>query len=355
MGAGFVSLRALGVATVLRWGAAMGLAGAGSAFSHDVLIHDSDDQLLDTVVPFLRVGLDAGESAVVCCTPPTAGLLHREVGHDPRVAFLDYDTTYSTPIGAIAAYQEIVDGYVAAGAHQVRVVGEATSNDRVDDRLDWARYEAVANRALEQYPLCAICTYDRRALPPDVLAYGRLTHPVLVDRDRRTGNPDFVDPGDFLRRTSRNHAEPEESADPDLEVASVGTLDDLRLRVEACLLRTTHMTQEAADLLLAVNELATNAIRHGRPPVSVRLWVSPDRLVCTVTDHGRGVSDPFTGYIWPGAHGRMPVRGMGMWVVRRLCDRLDLVTTPTGFTVRLLIERGHTTPHPGWHPGPPVR
>jgi anti-sigma regulatory factor (Ser/Thr protein kinase) len=355
MSAGFLSLGALGSRWCCARGAVMGLAGAGSVFSHDVLMHDSDDQLLDTVVPFLRVGLDAGESAVVCCTPPTAGLLHREVGQDPRVAFLDYDATYSTPIGAIAAYQEIVDSCVAAGAHQVRVIGEATSNGCVDDRLDWARYEAVANRALEQYPLSAICTYDRRALPPDVLAYGRLTHPMLVDRDRRRGNPDFVDPGDFLRRTARNQPEPEESGEPDLEVASLGTLDDLRERVEECLLRTTHMTQEAADLLLAVNELATNAMRHGEPPVSVRLWVRPDRLVCTVTDHGLGVSDPFAGYIWPGAHGRMPVRGMGMWVVRRLCDRLDLVTTPTGFTVRLVIERGHTTPHPGWHPEPPVR
>jgi len=333
----------------------MVLAGAGSAFSHDVLIHDSDDQLLDTVVPFLRVGFDAGESAVVCCTSPTTGLLQRELGQDPRVAFLDYEATYSTPIGAIAAYQEIVDSYVAAGAQHVRVVGEATSKGCVDDRLDWARYEAVANRALEHYPMSAVCTYDRRVLPPDVLAYGRLTHPMLVDGDRRTGNPDFVDPGDFLRRTGRHHPEPEESGDPDLEVDPLGTLDDLRMRIEACLLRTTHMTQEAADLLLAVNELATNAIRHGEPPVSIRLWVSSDRLVCTLTDHGPGVSDPFAGYIWPGAHGRMPVRGMGLWVARRLCDRLDLVTTPTGFTVRLVIERGHTPPHPGWHPEPPER
>jgi hypothetical protein len=52
----------------------------------------------------------------------------------------------------------------------------------------------------------------------------------------------------------------------------------------------------------------------------------------------------------------MPVRGMGMWVVRRVCDRLDLVTTPTGFTVGLVIERGHTKPlPPGWPSEPLVR
>jgi anti-sigma regulatory factor (Ser/Thr protein kinase) len=328
----------------------MSLARAGSGFSHDVLIHDSDDQLLDTVVPFLRAGMDAGESAVVCCTPSTTGLFQRELGQDPRVAFLDYEATYSSPIGAIAAYQEIADNYVSAGAHHVRVIGEATSEGCVDDRVDWARYEAVVNRALAAYPLSAMCTYDRRALSPDVLAYGRLTHPTLVDRGRRMENPDFVDPAEFLRHTGRTRPEPEEAGDPDLEVAPLRSLDDLRARIEACLLRTTHMSQEAADLLLAVNELATNALRHGEPPVSVRLWVSADRLVCTVADHGGGVGDPFAGYIWPGAHGHMPVRGMGLWVARRLCDRLELVQGPTGFTVRLVIERGHTAPHPARHP-----
>lgn len=324
----------------------------GSVFSHDVLIHGSDDQLLDTVVPFLEAGLDSAENAVVCCTPPTADLLRRELHGDPKVAFLDHATTYSTPVGAIAAYQEIVDGFVQAGAQHVRAIGEATSEGSIDDRIDWARYEAVANRALEQYPLSAICTYDRRVLSPDVLAYGRLTHPTLVDRHRRTDNPDFLEPAEFMRRTARTRAEPEESATPDLEVSPLRGLEDLRTQVEACLLATTTMTQEAADLLLAVNEMATNAIRHGWPPVSVRLWVRPDRLVCTVSDRGVGVTDPFAGYVWPGAHGRMPHRGMGLWVARRLCDRVDLVTGPAGFTVRLVIERGHTTPHPGRHPEP---
>jgi anti-sigma regulatory factor (Ser/Thr protein kinase) len=330
----------------------MGLA-SGSVFSHDVLIHDCDDQLLDTVVPFLRAGLDAGECVVVCCTPPTADLLRRDLDSDPRVAFLDYATTYSTPVGAIAAYQETVDGYVASGAQHVRAIGEATSDGCVDDRIDWARYEAVANRALEEYPLSAICTYDRRALSPDVLAYGRLTHPTLVSRDRRTDNPDFLEPADFLLRTSRSRPEAEESTTPDLEISPLGSLDDLRTRIAECLLATTRMTQEAADLVLAVNEMATNAIRHGSPPVSVRLWVRPGRLVCTVSDRGEGVTDPFAGYIWPGAHGRMPVRGMGLWLARRLCDRVDLVTGSAGFTVRLVIERGHTAPHPGRHPEPP--
>jgi anti-sigma regulatory factor (Ser/Thr protein kinase) len=330
----------------------MGPTAAGSVFSHGALIHDSDDQLLDTVVPFLLAGVNSGESAVVCCTPPTAGLLHSQLGQDPRVTFLDYDATYSTPIGAIAAYQEIVDSYVSAGAHHVRVIGEATSEGCVDDRVDWGRYEAVVNKALAQYPLSAICTYDKRVLSADVLAYGRLTHPMLVDRGRNTSNPDFVQPAVFLRRTARTRAEPEESAEPELEVPVLSSLDDLRVQVEACLLGATHMTQEAADLVLAVNEMATNAVRHGEPPVTVRLWASADRLVCTVTDRGDGVSDPFTGFIWPGAHGQMPVRGMGLWVARRLCDRVDLVKGPDDFTVRLVIERGHTTPHPSRHAGP---
>ena len=32
---------------------------------HDVLVHDSPDELLAVAVPFLRAGLAAGESAVI--------------------------------------------------------------------------------------------------------------------------------------------------------------------------------------------------------------------------------------------------------------------------------------------------
>jgi anti-sigma regulatory factor (Ser/Thr protein kinase) len=88
------------------------------------------------------------------------------------------------------------------------------------------------------------------------------------------------------------------------------------------------------DFLLAVDETASNAIRHGAPPVGLRLWTSADRLVCTVTDAGPGPDDPFAGY--GPAHGDDLSRGgMGVWLARQLCDHVDISSGPDGVTVRL--------------------
>ncbi len=309
-------------------------------FTHDVLFHDTSDALVDTVVPFLATGLDAGESAVVCLTERTSRLLDAALGHDPRVAFLARDDVYSTPAGTISAYQEIIDGYVSAGAHRVRVVGEAVAHTSPEANAEWGRYEAVVNQAMQRLPVSALCTYDTRRLDEKVVELGRRTHPRLASNGIRTPNPDYVEPAEHLRRTSVVTADPVESTDPDLDLPDLTSLDDLRLRLETVLLRRTTLAEVAGDFILAVNEVATNAIRHGRPPVGVRIWVAPLRLLCTVTDQGQGFDDPFAGYIWPGTRTAAATCGMGLWLARRLCDRVDMFDGPSGFTVRLVVNHG---------------
>jgi two-component sensor histidine kinase len=87
-------------------------------------------------------------------------------------------------------------------------------------------------------------------------------------------------------------------------------------------------------LLIGITEAVTNAQRHGRPPVTVRIWVAPDRIVVTVHDTGHGPADPLAGLV-PGP-GSTPDRrlGMGLWVMHQL--DLDIALRRTdGFTVRL--------------------
>jgi anti-sigma regulatory factor (Ser/Thr protein kinase) len=83
-----------------------------------------------------------------------------------------------------------------------------------------------------------------------------------------------------------------------------------------------------------VDEMTTNALRHGRPPVDLRLWADEKRLVCTVTDRGAGLQDPFIGY--GPAHGDdLSLGGMGLWLARQLCDHVDITVTGDGVRVRL--------------------
>jgi anti-sigma regulatory factor (Ser/Thr protein kinase) len=88
------------------------------------------------------------------------------------------------------------------------------------------------------------------------------------------------------------------------------------------------------DLHLAIDEMSSNAVRHGGPPVQLRLWASVDRVVCTISDGGPGMDDPFAGY--GPAHGTDLSRGgMGLWLARQLCDHVDVIDRGPGLTVRL--------------------
>jgi anti-sigma regulatory factor (Ser/Thr protein kinase) len=69
--------------------------------------------------------------------------------------------------------------------------------------------------------------------------------------------------------------------------------------------------------VLAVNEVATNAIVHGGGDGRVRLWVDDRELLCVVSDAGRGLDDALAGFT-PPPRGR--VGGRGLWIARQLCD-----------------------------------
>jgi|SRR3954453_6839317 anti-sigma regulatory factor (Ser/Thr protein kinase) len=88
------------------------------------------------------------------------------------------------------------------------------------------------------------------------------------------------------------------------------------------------------DFLMAVDEMTSNAVRHGTPPAGLRLWIAPGRLVCTIRDSGHGLDDPFAGY--GPAHGEdLSNGGMGLWLARQLCDHVAIRRDERGVSVRL--------------------
>jgi serine/threonine-protein kinase RsbW len=86
------------------------------------------------------------------------------------------------------------------------------------------------------------------------------------------------------------------------------------------------------ELVLAVNEITTNAVRHGRPPRTVRAWHTGGEVVVEVTDTGVGIRDALAGQRLPPAESR---GGRGLWLARQLCDSLEASSDETGFTVTL--------------------
>ena len=85
------------------------------------------------------------------------------------------------------------------------------------------------------------------------------------------------------------------------------------------------------DLVLAVDEIATNSIRHGGGSGSLRMWRNDRSLLCEVRDGGE-MRDPLLGRVQPGDEA---VCGRGMWIVNQLCDLVQIRSSPAGSQIRM--------------------
>jgi anti-sigma regulatory factor (Ser/Thr protein kinase) len=89
--------------------------------------------------------------------------------------------------------------------------------------------------------------------------------------------------------------------------------------------------ERTEELVLAVDELASNSIRHGGGAGTLRWWREEDELLCEVHDGG-WIQAPLTGHVRPGADA---CSGRGVWLVNQLCDLVQIRSAPGGTVVRV--------------------
>ncbi|WP_331254320.1 sensor histidine kinase [Blastococcus sp. VKM Ac-2987] len=317
-----------------RHGSTTGAGPGGCAvpdFRHDALLYDSAEDLVDLAAPFLLEGLAAGDGAVIAASPEATAALHDAVGNHPLVLVLERHALYRarTPT-AITTFRGL--GEQAGDGQRIRVVGEVDFGTTVADWTEWQRYEAVINAAFAPAPLWGLCLFSTD-LPEPLLATARHTHPQLVSRAGRATNGDYVDPVTYLAGLPVPD-EPLERTPPALAADDVTDFIGLRRTIRRHLSMVAGPDDLLEDFQLAVDEMTSNAVRHGHQPVSLRLWTAPGQLVCTISDAGTGPADPFAGY--GPAHGEdLSAGGMGLWLARQLCDHVALRRDAHGSSVRL--------------------
>lgn len=88
---------------------------------------------------------------------------------------------------------------------------------------------------------------------------------------------------------------------------------------------------KANDLVLAVSEVAANTLRHTQSSGTLAIWHDEDEVVCEIHDEGT-ITDPLVGSRKPppDASG-----GHGLWLVRQVCDLVELTSDANGTTVRM--------------------
>jgi len=88
------------------------------------------------------------------------------------------------------------------------------------------------------------------------------------------------------------------------------------------------------DLVLAVHELAANAVRHGAGQGRLRLWTAQDAVRCEVTDEGApGEPDAADAERWRAEPGH------GLWLVRRIADSASVQSGASGTVAAVTFRR----------------
>jgi anti-sigma regulatory factor (Ser/Thr protein kinase) len=318
---------------VTRSGAAAGRSG----YVHEAYFYDSDDGLLEVVVPFLLEGLQVGEPMIVALGERKSALVRDALGDTGRIAFQDVDDHYQRPAAAIAAYRKLFGSRVAEGAGQIRAVGELPPPSTEVPWQEWARYEAVINHAYDEFPVWGICPYDVRAVGEDLLAAAMCTHPdVRTSHEAQHVNDHFCDPEEYLLdRAPRPAVRPDPLERTPAAIELVEPTPAVARRAATDLARRARLHEDAVmGLVVSVSEAVTNALVHGRTPVGVRGWTAPGRVVIAVSDGGAGPADPFAGWM----PARRPEGGLGLWIAHQLCDGVTMTADADGFTVRLVAE-----------------
>nr|WP_275941357.1 sensor histidine kinase [Planosporangium flavigriseum] len=294
---------------------------------HQALIYRDAQQFLAAVLPFITEGLGRGEPVLAVATEANCGLLRDELGkYAADVQFVEPTRWYDSPGRALATCHRYVHER-RNGHNQVRVVGEPTwaGLDPLET-AGWKRFEASLNIALAAAPAWLLCSYDERVVAPGVIADARRTHPELSGGGK---SAEYSNPAGFCSELQTP-----------LEPAPEGSYAALNFDGDPAPVRRFVVAEAARlglpigcldDLILAVNEVATNAIRHGAGSGRVQVWRDERYLICEVFDAGQATEGLFN---------MVPPRpdsegGHGMWITRQLCDLVEIRSLPNGTTIRL--------------------
>ena len=304
----------------------------GPRSRHRALIYDDAPQFMSNVGAFLRDGVRDRDRMLAAVTPEKAGWLREDLGDDAgAIDFADSAALYERHGPMLTAVIDYLARHSAPSQNRVRVVAEQPPATRSPaDTRAYMRYEAASNVAYGRYAASVLCPYDARRLPADVIEDALRTHPEVYEADGPRPSDAFADPRDFIRERQRVEAAPPGAPVHELDRPEDVAIARRRAGEYAQAAGLPQLTCE--DLTVAVSEVATNALLHGRAPRCMWIYVREDALVCHIHDSGPGPSDPLIGYLPAdiGAH-----EGHGLWLAHHFCDIVEIAADRSGTHVYL--------------------
>lgn len=299
-----------------------------NGFQHQALIYDGSEDYLAGTLPFLRVGIEAGQPLLVAVGPEQTALLESELAEDARrVRFLDMREIGRNPASIIPIWRQFVE---ESGGRPVRGVAEPVWAARSEAALEECqRHEALLNVAFDRGPAWdLLCPYDAGSLGEEVLGKVAHSHRLVCRDGERQESFSFSPDQDCFAGEL-----PPPAATPEVFGFGLTELTEVRRRVAAAAERAGMGPTEIADFVTATSELAANSVMHGGGSGILRLWREEERLLAEVEDRGL-IDEPLVGRVRPEISQE---GGRGLWLANHLCDLAQIRSGERGTTVRLHV------------------
>ena len=306
---------------------------SASDYRHAALFYAGREEFVRRTAQFIRAGLPDREPTLIVVSSEKIDLLRRELGTDgAAVQFADMRDVGSNPARIIPAWQEFIDAHAG---QQLRGIGEPIYPERdAAEMIECQHHERLLNLALADSKLFLVCPYDTTALPPAVIAEANHSHPLIAGEHGEHTSDDYA--GAHSSSALLAAPLPEPTTQPEPIRFGLGDLGTVRSLVRSAAAMAGLDSARSEDLVMAVNELATNSVRHGGGEGTVRVWSEPGELICEVRDRGT-IEDPLAGRRRPsGEHSS----GYGLWLANGLCDLVQVRTGPGLNIVRVHMRIG---------------
>jgi anti-sigma regulatory factor (Ser/Thr protein kinase) len=307
---------------------------AHSSYQHEALFYRNDEEFLAGTVPFLQDAVTLGQPIMVALNRPRLQMFQAALKISAQdlalgdVDFVDMAQLGANPARIIPAWLDFVQ------AHQgkpVRGIGEPQwPGRRPEEVVECQLHEGLLNVAIDpDTPLWLRCPYDAAALSPAISEAAMCSHPAVVRSGHYRGSTSYggLDHVDSIFRS----ALPPAPADSVVVEFGADDLSAVRAEVTRSGPAAGLDPERTRALADAVEQIATNSVRHGGGRGQLRTWTQPGAVVCQVSDPGR-LEDPLVGRRTPPT---LEEQGRGLWMAHQISDLVQIRCTVEGTSVRV--------------------
>jgi len=181
---------------------------------HFCSIYESPEEHYAVAIPFIRIGLDRGEKCIYIADDGMVGDVREAMqkeGIDVDRAIASNALELATkeqaylehgsfrPDWMYTFWKEATQLALSEGFSALRATGETEWVLRGGRGLErWMEYESKLTHTLAESRCSALCQYNRRLFPPELILDVIRTHPTVVYRGTVCRNLYYVPPDEFL-------------------------------------------------------------------------------------------------------------------------------------------------------------